>query len=227
MKRLAIVFLRQIQREFILYWRQPRGLINASLFFLMVLVFFPLTLPTDKPTLHLIAPGLVWLSMLLATLLSSERLFQQDYDDGIIEQWLLSSYPLSILVSVKILVHWLITLIAILLLCPIIAILFVLNNYETVILMLSLCCGTPAIFCLCALAAAFSTGFRQKGLLMALILLPLSLPILLMGSGTLMATTSHMAAVPAYCALLLAMSLLTIAFLPIAIAGVLRVTLLD
>ena len=224
--RLFPLFLQQLSREMLLHLRQARLIINSCLFFLMIVVFFPLTMSANARLLHTIAPGIVWIAMLLALFLSSERLFQQDYDDGVIEQWLVSGYPISIMVSAKILIHWLLNLIPMLIFSPLLAILFKLNAYETFVLVLSLICGTPAIFFLCALAAAFGAGLQQKGMLMGLILLPLTIPVMIFGSGTITAAIQELP-VNGYLALLLAMSVTAAGLLPFAVAGVIRVGLAE
>lgn len=226
MINFSSLFIRQLSREMLLHLRQLRLIINSCLFFLMIVVFFPLTMTPDVNLLRTIAPGLVWIAMLLALFLSAERLFQQDYDDGVIEQWLVSGYPISLLVGAKVLIHWLLNLLSMLVFCPFLAVLFLLNAHETLILMLSLVCGTPTILLLCALAAAFGTGFQQKGILMALVLLPLTIPVMIFGSGTLTAAMQGLP-VQGYLALLLAMSIGTSASLPFAIAGVIRINLVD
>ena len=223
---LFLLFKRQLSRELRLHLRQLRLIINACLFFLMIMVFFPLTMPPDVHVLRIIAPGLFWIAMLLALFLSAERLFQQDYEDGVIEQWLVSGYPLSIMVGAKVTLHWLLNLLPMLLFSPVMAILFGLNGHETLVLIISLICGTPAIFFLCALAAAFSTGIQQKGMLMALILLPLTIPVMIFGSGTLIAAMQNLP-VSGYLALLLAMSIVASGLLPFAIGAVIRVGLTD
>ncbi len=220
------LFKHQLTRELLLHSRQLRLIVNSCLFFLMILVFFPLTMTPDIHLLRTIAPGLVWIAMLLALFLSAERLFQQDYDDGVIEQWLVSGYPVSLMVSSKILIHWALNLLPMLLFCPFLALLFALNAHETVVLMLSLVCGTPAILLLCALAAAFSTSLQQKGMLMALILLPLTIPVMIFGSGTLIAVMQELPA-SGYLAILSAMSIVASITLPFAIAGVIRIGLVD
>jgi heme exporter protein B len=166
------------------------------------------------------------MAVLLSMLLSAEHLFQQDYEQGVVEQWLVSGYPLNVIVSAKVLAHWLFNLIPILLLAPFIALLFSFSVWETWILILSLLCGTPALLFLCALAAAFGVGVNQKGALMALILLPLTLPLLIFGSGTLNIALQGLP-ISGYLALLLAMSLTATVFLPYAIAGVIRVSQAD
>ncbi len=223
---LFSLFKRQLLRELRMHLRQLRLILNACLFFLMIAVFFPLTMTPDVTLLRTIAPGLVWIALLFAMFLSAERLFQQDYDEGVIEQWLVSGYPLGVMVSAKMLIHWLLNLTPMFLLCPFLALLFSLTVHETVILMLSLVCGTPAILMLCALAAAFSTGIQQKGLLMALVVLPLTLPVMIFGSGTLTAAMQGLP-IQGYLALLLAMSIGAMMTLPFAVAGVIRVGLVD
>lgn len=226
MMGLGTLYMRQFRREVLLHSRQPRLLLHSSLFFLMVTVFFPLTMPPAVSIMRAVAPGVVWIAMLLAMLLSSVGLFQQDYEDGVIEQWLISGYPLSVIVAAKVTVHWLLNLLPMLIFCPLLALLFNMAWHEMIILIISLIVGTPAILFLCGLAAAFSAGIQQKGVLMALILLPLTVPIMVFGSGTL---TAGMQGFPVlgYLAILLAISLLAIGFLPFAMAAVIRISLAD
>lgn len=221
---LVYFFKKQILREFLIHIRQPKRFFHAALFFLMVVVFFPLTLSSDISLIRYFAPGVIWIAALLALFLSSLGLFQQDYDDGLLEEWVLSGYPLSLMMRAKLIVHWLLNAMVLLLLCPCFALLFHLTFYETMVLILSLFCGTPAILLLCGLCAAFNTG--KKGMLMALVLFPLVLPVMIFGSGTL---STAMEGNPAsgYLALLTAISLVTFGFLPFAIAGILRISLVD
>lgn len=183
-----------------------------------------MTMPPEAALLRTIAPGLVWIALLLALFLSSERIFQQDYDDGVLEQWLVSGYPLSLFVISKTVVNWFLNILPMVLFCPLLALLFSLNVHETVVLMLSLCCGSPAIFWFCVLSASFGTGLNQKGVLMAMVLLPLTIPMMIFGSSTLIAAMEGQS-IEGYLALLLGMSVAATALLPFAIAGVLRVRL--
>ncbi|MFC3907733.1 heme exporter protein CcmB [Legionella dresdenensis] len=219
-------FVRQLHREFLTQIRQPRLLVNAILFFIMVIVFFPLTIPANNSLLQYFAPGLIWMAVLLAILLASERLFQQDYDDGIIEQWLVSAPSLNLVISAKILAQWVMTIIPLILFCPLFAILFHFNWQTTLVLIAALLLGTPALFSLCALAAAFGTGVQQRGVFMALILLPLSLPVLIFGSGVISIQLQG-GIVSGYLCLLAAFSLIATAFLPFAITGIIRIGLAD
>lgn len=218
-----IFIFKQFKREILLQMRQLSYLINSCLFFLMLLCIFPLTLRPDALLLRTLAPGLIWMAILLSMFLSVERIFQADYEQGVIEQWLVSGISIPLLVAVKVGAHWIFNLAPLLLLTPLEAILFSLTGWETWILILSLCCGTATLFFLGALAAVFGLGINQRGALIALILFPLTLPVIIFGSGTL---TVAMLGLPSsgYLALLTAFSLLAISFLPFAIAAVLRIS---
>lgn len=219
-------FMRLLYREWLLQLRQLRTLVNTSLFFLMTLTFFPLTIPPDSALLRALVPGLIWIVVLLSLFLSSERLFQPDYEDGVIEQWLVSGYPLQWFITAKIVVHWLLNVMLMLIFCPFLSLLFALNCSEMVSVALSLLCGTPVILSLCALSAAFSTGLKQKGVVMALILLPLTIPVMIFGSAAIAAAMQGLA-VSGFLALLLAMSVLAMVCLPFAISGIVRIGLVD
>jgi heme exporter protein B len=217
------LFIKQCKRELLIQVRQIRFLLNSCLFLLIFLFMFPLTLKPEVALLRTVAPGLVWMAILFSLLLSAERLFQQDYEQGVMEQWVVSGQSLPLLVSAKIIAHWLFNLLPLLILCPLVALLFSLTAWEVVVLALTIICGTPALLFLCALVAAFGVGVNQGGVLMALILLPLTLPLLVFGSGTLHVAMQGLP-VSGYLALLLAMSVIAVGFLPYAIAGVIRIS---
>jgi heme exporter protein B len=214
-----LLFRKQCHRELLIQVRQIRFLINTCLFFLMLLFVFPLTLRPDPALMRTMAPGLVWMAVLLALLLSTERLFHQDNEQGIIEQWLISGQSLPLILLAKIVANWSFTLIPLLVLCPVVALVFSFNAWELWVLISTLLCGSPALLFLCALAAAFECGIQQKGALMALIVIPLTLPVLIFGSGSLNIAMQGLP-VSGYLALLLAMSIAAVSFLPYAIAGV-------
>ncbi len=214
-------FNRLCTREFVLMKRQFRVVVNAGLFFIMVMVFFPLTLPANPELLRLILPGIMWTALLFTFFLSAERLFQAEVDDGVLEQWLLSTVPLSHYVRAKLLVHWGMIVLAFIIFCPVVSLLFHMNARETLILSASILLGTPTLVCVCALAASFCSGINQKGIFMTLILLPLSLPVMIFGGGTLTAGLQGLP-VSGYFALLLAFSMVSFLFLPFAIAAALR-----
>lgn len=215
------LFWQQIRREWIIQMRQKKSWLNSLLFFVMILLFFPMTLPADPQLDRIIVPGLVWITLLLANLLAAERLFQIEHDEGILEVWLASGQPLTLFVSAKIFVHWALTLLPILLLIPIVAMLFHIAINVAIIMGTSLICGTLPIILLSALAAAYGTVLPQKGILMGLVILPLIVPILILGAAT---TTAASAGLPVsgYLAYLAALSCLSLAALPIAIGSVLK-----
>ena len=221
MQSITYLFWRYVRREWTLQLRQKKSWANSLLFFAMILLFFPMTIPADPQLDRIIAPGLFWTALLLAHLLAAERLFQTDYDEGVIELWLISGYPLHIMIWAKIWVHWGLTLIPLLILIPVVTILFHLQAYAAWVLAASLICGTLPIILLSALAAAYSTVLAQKGVLMGLIILPLILPILILGAAT---TTAAMADLPvsAYLAYLGALSCLSLMAIHSAINGVLK-----
>lgn len=212
---------RQCQRECLMYWRSPRTILYAFLFFVMVLVFFPLTIPPEQHIVSTLLPGLLWIALLLAFLFAAERLFMEDYQDGVIEQWLVSGQPLSIYVFAKIAVHWLLCIVPLFISLPIIAALYHMSWNQCWVTAASILTGTPALWFLCALASALSSHAQQKGVLVALILLPLALPIMIFGAGA-MTAWNELSQVQGALALLAACSLMAVTFLPTAICAVLR-----
>jgi heme exporter protein B len=217
-------FYQAFRREMTLQRRQLRVLLNASLLFFMILIFFPLAFPADRTLLRLVFPGLFWISILFSFFLSSEHLFLQDDEDGVLEQWLISPISVHVIIRAKLIAYWMFYTFPLLLLCPLVAGFFELHIHEVGVLMLSVLSGTPAIFMCCALAASFSTGLKQKGMFMALILLPLSLPVMIWGSGTLTVAMQGLP-VSGELSLLLAMSLLAMLTLPWCIAGAIRISM--
>lgn len=226
MKSSYKCFAHQLKLEILLLRRQIKHILNSSLIFLMILVFFPLSMPPESQLLKQIAPGLVWVAMLFALLISSERLFLQDYEDGVLEQWMVSGYSLMMFVSAKLFAHCLMTLTPLILLSSVVYMLFDFNGYETLILMSSLFLGAPALMYLCALSSVFGGGLKQKGVLMALILLPLTIPIMIFGSGAVGVALQGMT-VQGHLALLAAISVITVGLLPYAISAIIRISLVD
>ena len=215
-----------IGREILLQWRVLRGVLNASLFFLVVLLLFPLGFEANPALLKKILPGLVWIAALFAFLLSAEHLFYQEYEDGVLAQWVLSDKPMHVRVRVKLLVHWMSLILPLMLACFLIALCFDLNQFELGILMLGLLCGTPSLYACCAFSAVFGLGLKHQGFLSALIVLPLVLPILVFGGGIL---TQAMQGIYAsgHLALLLAVAVLSIWGMPYAISVVIRMGVAD
>ena len=182
--------LLAIRRECLLTWRRPVEWLNPLLFFFLVSILFPLTLSPDVKILQMMGPGIVWVAVLLAVLLSLTRLFQPDYEDGSLEQWLLGPYPLALLVFAKIAAHWLMLFLPLLVMTPLIAMMFHLPVNVVKVLMMTLLLGTPLLTLLGAIGAALIVSLRQSGLLLALILLPLYIPTLIFATAALNAVAA-------------------------------------
>ena len=215
-------FGSDLAREFILQGRQRHAIVSAGLFYAMVMVFFPLELSSDVDLLRQVLPGLVWIAVLFMCFLSIDRLLYEEHAGGVIDQWLMMPDAMHGMIRAKLVAHLLINLIPLVGLMPILTLGFALSWHETVVLLASLLCGSPTLVAFCGLAAAFSLALKQKSVLMALVILPLTLPVMIIGSGALTAAMQGLA-VSGELALLLAMSLTSIFFLPCAIGAVLRV----
>jgi len=160
---------------------------NPLIFFLCTLVFIPLGISPESEVLAAIAPGMIWIIALLATLLSLDRLFSSDFDDGSLEQTLLSGQPIHFLVLGKVLVHWLITGLPLTMLSPILAGMMFLPSAGYFALFLSLFMGTLALSLVGAIGAALTVALRRGGLLLSLIIMPLYVPVLILGSSVVKA----------------------------------------
>jgi len=182
---IAMRMKLQFKRELRLVMRSPRWVFHAFLFFAIILVFFPLTLPPEPLLFRRVAAGLIWTAVLFAMSLSAGRLYLQDEEYGVITQWRVSGYPLMDYVLPKLAVHWIFNVVPLLFLCPLCGLLFGFSGYEMVILVSSLVIGTPVILLLCALAESFCIGLKNQGILSTLILFPLVIPVLILGSGLL------------------------------------------
>lgn len=219
---LITLFCRQFKREWLIQVRQLGSLANASLFFLMMVFMFPMTLELNTELLRSLAPGIVFMALLLFALLASERMYQQDEEQGILEQWLVSGVSLPVIVFAKILVHWIYHTVPVLLLTPLAALFYGLSSDELMVLLLAIVCASPALYFICALAAAFGIGVNHKSTLMGLVVLPLVLPLLIFASGMVHVFMQGLP-VSGYVALLLALSLLCLSFLPWVVALVIRI----
>ncbi len=220
--RLSKAFFTLIKRELTLSLRTPGHIVNPLAFFLMVASLFPLGITPEGGTLAKIAGGVIWVGALLAVLLSLDSLFKSDQRDGSLEQLLLSPYPLPVLVLAKVLAHWLRTGFCLTLMSPLLGVMLYLPQEAIWALVLSLSLGTPLLSLAGAISAALTVRIHQGGVLMTLISLPLYIPILIFGTGSIRAAmdglpyTGHL--------LWLAVFLfLGVCLAPLAIAGALRV----
>lgn len=213
-----------IRRDLKLAMRRRSDVANALLFFIVVASLFPLGVGPEPNLLRTIAPGVIWVAALLASMLALGRMFAADYADGTLEQMLLGSAPLGAIVAGKVIAHWLVTGLPLMVLAPLIAIQFDLLPGALGVLVLSLAIGTPALTLIGAIGAALTLGVRGSGVLTSLLVLPLYVPVLILGTGAVDAAAGGLA-VQAHVLLLAAFLVFAAAFAPWATAGALRISL--
>lgn len=205
-------------------FRRQSDILNPIWFFVIVVTLFPLGIGSDPALLKRIAPGIIWVAALLAALLSFERLFKDDFIDGSLEQLMITAYPLPWLVSAKVFAHWLLTGLPILLISPLLAIFLALDINTYFALFLTLLIGTPILSLLGAIGVALTVGLRKGGILLSLIMLPLSIPILIFSTMAIDAASYGQSYI-GLLALLGAMLVASITLAPFAIAASLRVSI--
>jgi len=213
-----------IRRELAIAFRKPAEILNPLWFFLMIITLFPLLMGPNPELLGKIAPGIAWVAALLSALLSFERLFKDDYLDGSLEQLMLLPVGLPQVALAKVLAHWLLTGLPLILLSPIAAVLLSLEMHVWWALVLTLLLGTPILSCLGAIGVALTVGLRKGGTLLSLLILPLFLPVLIFSAAVLEAATLNMG-YSGQLAIIGAILAITLTFSPFAIAGALRISL--
>ncbi len=159
--------------------------VQPLVFFILVAALFPLGVGPGPDTLRSIAPGVIWVGALLATLLGTDRLFRGDLEDGSLEQLMLTPHPLVLLALAKVAAHWLVTGLPLLLVAPVVGVLYGLPGSAYPALLASLAVGTPALSLLAAVGAALTVSLRQGGVLLSILVLPLLVPALIFGAGAL------------------------------------------
>ncbi|MDI6003202.1 heme exporter protein CcmB [Cobetia marina] len=204
--------------------RRRSELINPLVFFALVITLFPLGISPDKALLATLAPGLLWVAALLATLLSLEGLFRQDLDDGSLEQLLLTPQPLPLLVLAKVAGHWLLTGLPLALMAPLLGVMLGLPSGAFGVLIASLALGSLSLSLIGAIGAALTVGLRRGGVLLSLIILPLYIPVLIFGAGAVQSAVTGMPSA-AHLAMLGAMLALALLLAPLAIAAGLRLSI--
>lgn len=174
-----------IKRDLTIAFRHRDDIINPLLFFIIVVTLFPLGIGPESTTLSRIAPGIIWVAALLSTLLSLDRLFKSDHEDGSLEQMMLSPHPIFILVLAKIIAHWMVTGLPLILIAPLLAVLLHLNENSYSALMLTLLLGTPILSLLGAIGVALTVGLKKGGVLLSLLVLPLYIPVLIFATSAI------------------------------------------
>lgn len=221
---LATAFLALLKRDLLLAYRHRNELLNPLFFFVLVVMLFPLGTTPDKNLLMTMAPGVIWVAALLASMLALDTLFRADYDDGTLEQLLISPHPLSVLVLAKILAHWLVTGLPLIILAPLLGVFMYLPDTGLGTLMLTLALGTPVLSLVGAIGMALTVGLRRGGMLLSLLVLPLYVPVLIFSAN---AVDAHLAAMATTGQMyfLAAMLVLSLTLAPLAVAAALRISL--
>lgn len=215
-------FSALLKRDIKLAAAQGGGLGMSIGFFLIVVSLFPFGIGPDLNLLARVAPGILWIALLLSILLSLDRLFQADFEDGSLEQLVGSNTPLELLVVAKVIAHWLTTCVPLLIATPILGFFLNLDEQAFGTLILTMLIGTPALNFVGAAGAALTVGIRRGGLLLSLIVLPLYVPILIFGVSAIQATTSGPSGGVQTMIVLAALTMGSAAIAPFAAAAALR-----
>jgi heme exporter protein B len=213
-----------IRRDMVLAMRRRADVLTSLIFFVMVVSLFPLGVGPEIDMLRKMAPGVVWVAALLASMLSLGRLFSADYLDGTLEQLLLAPQPLSMMVLGKMIAHWMVSGLPLVLMAPVLGLQFDMSAQALWVLVAALLLGTPILSMIGAVGAALTLGLRGGGVLVSLLVLPLCIPVLIFGAGAVEAVTSGLSVV-SHLSLLGAMLLLSLVFTPWVTAQALRISM--
>jgi heme exporter protein B len=217
-------FVAIFRRDLKVALQRKVEVLSGLFFYLVVATLFPLALGSDLDMLRTLAPGVLWVGALLSSMLTLGRLFEADWQDGTLEQMVLTPNNLSLLVLAKILSHWVLCGMPLVLLSTVLGVMFDLPLDHALVLMGTLLVGTPILSCLGAIASALTLGLRGGGVLISLLVLPLYVPVLVFGTGAVESLASGLG-VQAYFSILLAMLLPALFFSPWACSAALKVAL--
>jgi heme exporter protein B len=221
---LGAAFLSLFRRDLTLAFRHRAEMANPLLFFVIVVTLFPMGITPEARILETIAPGVIWVAALLAAMLSLDTLFRSDFEDGALEQILLSPHPAAVLVLAKVLAHWLVTGLPLILVAPLLGVLLALPGEAMWVLVATLALGTPVLSLVGAIGTALTVGLRRGGVLLSLLVLPLYIPVLIFGSNAV-GTAADGLPVVGQLYFLGALLVLSLTLAPLAIAAALRISL--
>jgi heme exporter protein B len=223
-EQLSITFvLRQvIVTELRMSLRSKQELFNGLMFFVMVIVLFPLGIDPGIEYLRVSAGGLIWVAFMLSLMLSVGQMFKQDCEDGTIEQWVLSDHPLFLLVLSKVFALWLVTSVPLVIISPLLAVMLHMAAEQIPVMLLTLLVGTPCLALIVSVGAALTAGVRGGGVLLMLLVLPLATPVLIFATGILRASAEGMQ-VSGLFAVLAALLVLSVIACPFATAASLKI----
>ncbi|MDD2684614.1 MAG: heme exporter protein CcmB [Gallionella sp.] len=226
MKKSTMIDLLWVvtRRDLVLAMRRRADVLTTLIFFVMVVSLFPLGVGPEMDMLRKMAPGVLWVAALLSSMLSLGRLFSADHLDGTLEQMLLVPQSLSMLVLGKMIAHWMVAGLPLVLMAPVLGIQFDMSAEAIGVLILGLLLGTPILSMLGAIGAALTLGLRGGGVLLSLLVLPLCIPVLIFGTGAVDAVSSGLS-VASHLSLLGAMLVLALVFTPWVTAQALRISM--
>ena len=211
------------KRDMHIAFKQKAELVQPLMFLLMVVTLFPLGVSPSPDTLQRIGPGVIWIAAILSPLLAMERLFRDDFQDGSLEQYVLSGMALPAVSAVKVVAHWLVSFVPVLLLSPLLAMFLNLTFDMYVALLLTLILGTPLLSLIGAIAVGLTVGLQKGGVLLALLLIPVFIPLLIFATSAVDSAALQLPYYPQL-AIIAAMLLLAAALAPFAIAYSLKVS---
>jgi heme exporter protein B len=215
--------MKIVRRELLIAFRRQADIFNPLWFFIIVITLFPLSIGPEPNLLARISAGIVWVAALLSALLSLERLFKDDFQDGSLEQMMLMPIPLQLVVIAKIIAHWLLTGLPLIIISPLLAILLSLDSNTWIAVVLTLLVGTPTLSFIGAIGVALTVGLQKGGVLLSLLVLPLYIPILIFATSAIDAASLGVA-YNGQLALLAAMLVGAMTLTPFAISAALRVS---
>jgi heme exporter protein B len=219
------VFYCVLSRDITLALRRRTDVLTTLFFFIIVVSLFPLGVGSEREQLRGLGPGVVWVAALLASMLALERLFAADYEDGTLEQLLLTGQPLALLVMSKVVAHWLLTGLPLVLIAPLVAMQYHLSASAIWVMMAALAIGTPVLSLIGAIGAALTLGLRGGGILLSLLILPLYVPVLVYGAGAVSVSAIAIGDTQPYFYLLAAFLIGSALLAPLAAAAALRISL--
>lgn len=219
----ARLFLVYVRRDLILSLRHRADIFSTLFFFVIVVSLFPFGVGPEANQLRVMAPGVLWVSALLASMLSLGRMFSFDYLDGTLEQLILGALPLGLVVLAKVVAHWMVSGLPLVLMAPVLGIMFDLDSAQLGVLCISLLLGTPVLSLIGAVGAALTLGLRGGGVLVSLLVLPLCVPVLIFGAGAVGAQASGIGA-QSHLLLLGAFLVVSSLFAPWAAAAAVRIS---
>ena len=217
-------FMLVLRRDLRVSLRRRSDTFSTLIFFVMVVSLFPLGVGPEPQLLRTMAPGVLWVAAMLASMLSLPRLFADDHSDGTLEQMLLSTHPLALLILGKTMAHWVGSGLPLVLLSPVLAVQFDLSASAIGVLVLSLMLGTPILSLVGSMGAALTVGLRSSSVLLSLLVLPLTIPVLIFGAG---AVEAHIAGlgVAGHFSLLGALLIVSLMAAPWVAAAALRISM--